>query len=137
MYRKLLLLTLILTSLTVVSFAVSTSDVLAVDVIDPACETADPDNLPAVCKENAAAQADGGNPLVGPDGVITNITQALVYVIAAISTVVIVIGGLKYVLSGGDPQSTKSAKDTIMYALIGVAIAIVSQSLVLFVLERI
>lgn len=134
MFRSLLLpLVVATTALTAVVF--QPVSVFAVDVIDPACESADPANLPTVCTENSNADPDS-NPLVGPNGIITNVTQALVYVIATISALVIVIGAIKYTLSGGDPNATKSAKDTIMYALIGLAVAIISQTLVLFVLER-
>ena len=69
--------------------------------------------------------------------IITTIGQTLVYVVAGLSVLVIIIGGLMYVLSGGDGNNTKRAKDAIMYAVIGLVVALVAQGLVTFVLSRI
>jgi hypothetical protein len=68
--------------------------------------------------------------------VLSIITQTIVYVVGGISIIMIVIGGLRYVTSGGDPNTTKGAKDTILYAVIGVVVAIIAQGLVTFVLSR-
>jgi hypothetical protein len=48
----------------------------------------------------------------------------------------IIIGGLKYVTSAGDSNSITSAKNTILYAIIGIIIAASAQFLVQFVLRR-
>ena len=45
----------------------------------------------------------------------------------------IVIGGIKYATSGGDASGTKSAKDTILYAVIGLVVALIGQTIVLLV----
>lgn len=55
----------------------------------------------------------------------------------AIAFIIIVIGGLQYVLSQGNPQATAKAKDTIMYAFIGLLICITAFSIVTFVVSRI
>lgn len=68
--------------------------------------------------------------------IITTVVQILVFVIVGISVIVIVIAGLMYVLSGGDSNNTKRAKDAIMYAIIGLAVALVAQGLVSFVLSK-
>ncbi len=67
-------------------------------------------------------------------GTITNI---LIYAIGIIAVIMVVIGGLRYVVSGGDPKGTASAKDTIMYAVIGVVVALLAYSLVNFVIGRV
>lgn len=69
--------------------------------------------------------------------ILSVITQTLVLVVGGISVIVIVIGGLMYVLSTGDPSSTKRAKDAVLYAIIGLVVALVAQGLVTFVLSRI
>ena len=111
--------------------------VYAVDVIDPVCQNADPHNLPDVCEENDPSQTIDDNAIVGPNGILTKAVQTIVYITGLASVLLVVIGGLKYVLSTGDPNSTQSAKNTILYAMIGVGIATVAQVLVLFVLNRI
>jgi hypothetical protein len=61
------------------------------------------------------------------------VLSILSYGIGAVAVLMIIIGGLRYVLSGGDPNSTKGAKDTIMYAVIGLIVALVARVLVFFV----
>jgi hypothetical protein len=79
---------------------------------------------------------DSADPLVGPNGIITITIRTLAYVAGAISTIMIIVGGIRYITSGGDPGSTKGAKDTVMYALIGLAFAVTAQVIVLFVLSK-
>lgn len=62
----------------------------------------------------------------------------LVFGIAgAISVLVVTIAGFKYVISQGNPQETAKAKDTILYALIGLAICILAFAIVTFVIDKI
>jgi hypothetical protein len=77
-----------------------------------------------------------GNKILGPQGIVTKVIQTLVFVVAAITVLAVIVGGLQYVLSGGDPNGTKQAKDTIMYALIGLVIAVFAQVIVSFVLSK-
>ncbi len=74
--------------------------------------------------------------LFGPGSVWLNIVNTLIYVIGAVAVVMVIIGGLRYVVSGGDASSTKAAKDTILYAIIGVVIAAFSYAIVNFVLSK-
>jgi hypothetical protein len=62
-----------------------------------------------------------------------NITNLLLFIIGAIAVVVIIIGGIRYVTSSGDATATKSAKDTILYALIGLVVAFLAYAIVNFV----
>ena len=56
-------------------------------------------------------------------------------IIAAISLLVIVIGGVRYIMSRGDPQATARAKNTIIYAVVGLVVAMTAQAIVSFVLK--
>jgi hypothetical protein len=49
----------------------------------------------------------------------------------------LIYGGFKYITSGGDEQSTKSARDTIIYALVGLVIVAFAQIIVKFVLHNV
>ena len=88
---------------------------------------------------STSAKAACGTSCGGSDlGVFFGkITNALVYLIGAISVVMIIIGGLRYVLSNGDPKSTESAKNTILYAVIGLIVAIAAFAIVTFVTNNI
>ena len=55
----------------------------------------------------------------------------------AISVIIIVIAGLKYVTSQGNPQETAKAKDTIIYAVIGLAVCFLAFFIIGFVIEAV
>lgn len=80
---------------------------------------------------NALPHADANG-----DAVKTMIT-IVIGVTAALSLLFITIGGMRYILSRGDPQAVSKAKGTILYALIGLVIAIIAQAIVSFVFVRI
>lgn len=54
---------------------------------------------------------------------------------AAIAFLVIVIAGLRYTLSQGEPQGINRAKDTIIYAVVGLFVAMMAFSIVTFVIK--
>ncbi len=57
-----------------------------------------------------------------------------IIIIFSVAVIMLIIGGLRYTLSGGDPKATEGAKNTILYALIGVVVAVVATAIVKFVL---
>lgn len=57
-------------------------------------------------------------------------------VVGAIAVIMIVVGGLKYVSSQGDSSGVASAKNTIVYALVGIIIVVLAQVMVRFVITR-
>ena len=76
------------------------------------------------------------NPLFGKDGILTKVASIFAIVTGIISVFIIIISGLRYINSGGDPAKTASAKNGIMYAAIGVTVAVVAQGIVSFVLSK-
>ena len=66
-------------------------------------------------------------------GTIQQITDILIFLVGAISVLMIIIGGVRYVTSSGDQAGTKGAKDTIMYAVIGLVVAFMAYAIVHFV----
>jgi hypothetical protein len=83
---------------------------------------------------NAARGADQVADLFGATGVITTITNILLFVVGAISVVMVIIGGFRYVVSGGNTANIATAKNTILYAVVGLIIAILAYALVNFVI---
>ena len=57
-------------------------------------------------------------------------------VVGIIAVVMIIIGGVKYITSGGDSGNVTSAKNTILYAVIGLVVVALAQIIVRFVLAR-
>jgi hypothetical protein len=72
--------------------------------------------------------------LFGDVGVFSKISSVLLFIVGAIAVIMIVIGGLRYVVSGGDATQVQSAKNTILYALVGVIVAILAYAAVNFVI---
>lgn len=85
-----------------------------------------------------AAKADGmPTELIGVNGVFTKITNTILYAVGIISVIMLIYGGLRYITSGGDSKKVTDAKNTIMYAIIGLIIAILSYAIVNFVINAI
>lgn len=85
-----------------------------------------------------AARADGmPADLVGADGVINQFTNIVLYVVGFISVVMLIWGGIRYIISGGDNKKITDAKNTILYALLGLVIAFFAYAIVNFVLNAI
>jgi len=62
--------------------------------------------------------------------VILNIVFAI---IGSISVLIIVIAGLKFITSSGKPEEIAKAKDTIIYAAVGLVVCVSAISIVSFV----
>lgn len=70
------------------------------------------------------------------DKLITNIVNIFSVIVGVIAVIMIIIGGFRYVTSGGDSGNVTSAKNTIMYAIIGLIIVALAQIIVRFVLNQ-
>lgn len=68
---------------------------------------------------------------------IKKIINILSVIIGAVAVVMIIIGGFRYVTSGGNAESTKSARQTIVYAIVGLVIVALAQIIVHFVLNAV
>lgn len=80
----------------------------------------------------------GGLPQARADDKSISSILSIVFAIAgALALLMIVISGLRYVLAGGDAQKTAKAKEGIVYALVGLAVALAAQAIVVFVIRRI
>src|SRR5690606_385058 len=90
------------------------------------------------CKDLQETDADAksNKGVLGPSGIVTKATQLIVFATGAIAVIMVIIGGFKYVVSGGDSNGIQSAKNTILYSLIGLVVAIFAQVIVSFVLAR-
>lgn len=81
-----------------------------------------------------ADTAQGTNKINGLIKTIINIFSLIVGVVAVI---MIIVGGLRYITSGGDSNNVSAAKNTIIYALLGLVVVALSQFVVQFVLNKI
>lgn len=84
---------------------------------------------------NAARGVDQATTLFGATGIFTTISNVMLFVVGAISVIMVIIGGLRYVISGGNSANVTAAKNTILYAVVGLIISIMAYAIINFVLE--
>lgn len=85
---------------------------------------------------NAQACATNGNENAGLNNIITLVINVFSVVVGFIAIVMIIYGGFKYITSSGDSGNITAAKNTIMYALIGLVVVALAQLIVRFVLGK-
>ena len=68
--------------------------------------------------------------------VFKTIINVLLFIIGAVSVIMLIYGGIRYTTSGGNANSVTAAKNTIMYAVIGLIIAIFAFAIVNFVVDQ-
>ena len=86
---------------------------------------------------NASNTGNVPENIDGNDGLVTTVVNILLWAIGLISVIMIIIGGIRYATSNGDSNAVTAAKNTIMYAVIGLVIAIFAYAIVNFVLVQI
>jgi hypothetical protein len=94
------------------------------------------------CGSAEAASSDictsaNKDKLFGPNGVWNKVLNIMTLAIGAVSVIVIIIGGLRYTLSAGDSSAITAAKNTIIYAAVGLVVASLGNAIVNFVLVNI
>lgn len=124
---------LLLSILGIGSQLILPSSAAAIDIITPACQGSAA-NSP-VCKDNKN-EPSNSNSIYGPNGVLTKTANLIAVVVGIASVIMIIISGFKYITSSGDPSNIKSAKDTLMFAVVGIVITVSARAIVLFVLSR-
>ncbi|MEP6710460.1 MAG: hypothetical protein ABJA64_01970 [Candidatus Saccharibacteria bacterium] len=83
---------------------------------------------------SSAQGKDQQSDLFGDTGIFKIITNVLLFIIGAISVIMLIIGGIRYTVSGGDSAAVTSAKNTILYAIVGIIVALLAYALVNFVI---
>jgi hypothetical protein len=70
-------------------------------------------------------------------GVIKSVINIFSILVGAVSVIMIIIGGFRYIVSNGDSNGVSGAKNTILYAIIGLVIVLFAQIIVRFVLTNV
>lgn len=92
-----------------------------------------------VCNGIGAASGNGGcKTTSGPtlSGIVAAVINILSILVGVISVIMIILGGFRYVTSDGDSGKISNAKNTIIYALVGLIITAFAQFIVFFVLNK-
>jgi len=80
---------------------------------------------------------DTGLPTVNAtSGNLQSAIQIIIGVAGAIAVVMIVIGGLQFITAQGDPSGVAKARKTLVFALVGLIVAILAEAIVTFVISK-
>lgn len=103
---------------------------------DPFNEVCNGASSSTVCTEAQQTQTPQSNSIYGRDGLLTKAANIVSIVVGIASVIMIVVGGFKYVSSGGDSGQISNARRTVIYALVGMLIVLFAQAIILFVFNR-
>ncbi len=102
-----------------------------------------PDIQGNLCSGGNTLKLEGGSDCSKTTGSVTTFNDILAKVINIISVIVgvvavimIIIGGFRYITSGGSSEKVTAAKNTILYGIIGLVVVALAQIIVRFVLNK-
>jgi len=81
-----------------------------------------------------AGTCDGHECTLGDS--IKAITNVLLFIIGAVAVIMIILGGIRYTTSNGDASQVTAAKNTILYSVIGLVVALLAFVIVDFVIGQ-
>lgn len=87
-------------------------------------------------KKGADMTNSGGSAKQDLPDVITTIINVMLFIAGALAVIMIIYGGIRYITAHGDEKQVKVAKDTIVYSVVGLIIAIIAYALVTFIFNR-
>ena len=119
----------------VVAFAATST---TSDEINKACETAKANGgeQPSYCKTVDTVTADT-DPVTGANGIFVRVTNVIGFISGVVAIVIIIIAGGRLVLSRGDSAKIVTARQTIIYALVGLVVIVTARQIIVFILTRI
>jgi len=71
----------------------------------------------------------------GPQALIPRAINLMLFIVGILAIVMLIWGGIRYVISGGNQEKVKDAKNTILYAIIGLVVAILGYAVVNWVIS--
>lgn len=83
---------------------------------------------------NAAHGTGTPTALFGSTSIITTISNTILFIAGGLAVIMIIFGGLRYVVSAGNSASVTAAKNTVLYAIVGLIIAFLAFAAVNFIL---
>ncbi len=90
----------------------------------------------SVCKDKTIAQDGADNSVYGPDGILSKGADVVTIVVGIAAVIVIIIGGFQFITGVGDPAKISEGRNAIVYALIGLAVAVMAQVVIKFVINK-
>lgn len=111
----------------IIAVATLTQTVVAIDMTGAACQV-----VGGNCNDTIT-----DNSLTGGAPLVQQVLNAIFLLVGAAAIIVIIYAGIRFAASQGDSAGVQSAKKTLMYAVIGLVVAIFAAGIVNFVLARV
>lgn len=86
----------------------------------------------AVCTDKSS----NTNPLYGTNSTILKVTDFMATIAGIAAVIMLLVGGIKYTLAGGESKDIAEAKRTIIYALVGIAVIVSATAIITFIVSR-
>ena len=100
-----------------------------------------PNTTPSLCNgvnlsvQNGSCDGQGASNAI--DSIIKWVLNIFSVIVGIAAVIMIVVGGLKYTISGGDSARVSGAKDTILFAIVGLVVVALAQIIVHYVLANV
>jgi hypothetical protein len=98
-------------------------------VFGDVCESSEAQST-QVCKDQAITD----NPVTETIG---NVVDLVSIIAGSVAVIMVIFGGIRFVISSGDAAKVASARQTVLYALVGLVVIVFSNAIIKFVLTRI
>lgn len=108
---------------------------LAYNPFSTACGTSSSTSKSPVC--DSANQGQTGDPLGGTGGIIARVTNLVALMGGIAAVVIIMISGFRYITSAGEASKVSAAKDTILYAVIGLVVIALARTIIIYVVNKV
>ncbi|MGA3150601.1 MAG: pilin [Candidatus Saccharimonadales bacterium] len=87
--------------------------------------------------DNSTASCSSSNANTSINNIVHTIVNLLSAIVGIVAVIMIIVGGLRYITSGGNDTSVTSAKNTILYAIVGLIVVALAQIIVRFTLSKV
>lgn len=109
--------------------------IASADIQNSLCQGADAASQ-ANSGQGACASTSGDTGAGGIKGIAQRVTNVFSIIVGAAAIIMIIYGGFRYITSGGDSGKVGNAKNTLIYAIIGLVIVALAQLIVRFVISQ-
>lgn len=84
-----------------------------------------------------SAKGDGVNDTTSdPQALVKQFVNIFLFAVGALSVIMLIWGGIRYTTSAGDSNKVQAAKNTVLYAIVGLVIAILAYAIVNMVIDK-
>lgn len=87
----------------------------------------------AICK----TKGQTADPITGQNGILYKVTNVVAFVAGAAAVLFIIFSGIQYITAQGDPSQISSAKQSLIYAAVGLVMIVLARQIITFVLSKI